>query len=648
MSTYFGEWRFGDPEIGMDFIDTVNQLITHYSADGTNNYREHDLTIVCGAFHTTRESRDEVQPYRSPSGLIFTWDGRLDNRSDLIQQFSSVLSRESPDVSIAALAYERWQQAAFARLAGDWAISIWDPSERKLVLAKDAVGTRHLYWHISANHILWTTSLDLIDHVDTCSRPVNEEYIAGWLSQYPDLGLTPFTTVHSVCPGSTVRLGPRTCVVTNFDNFRPPQSLRYRDDREYEEHFRSLFAESIRRRLRSEGPVLAELSGGMDSSSIVCMADRLMTERQVEAPRVDTVSFFDPSEPNWDESLYFSKVEELRGCVGCHIDVSRSNNSVPGLQKHASGITPGDCLRDPSEAELFAQCLLSNGNRVVLSGIGGDEVLGGVPSPLPELADLLVRAQFQFFGRLREWALASRQPIVHLLAATLRSFLPASGRAVAHACPALEWLRPQFVQRHETAIRGSDERLRLFGPRPSCQENLSAIKALQKQLTCSVPRSNYPHEVRYPYLDKDLLEFLFAIPREQIVRPGQRRSLMRRALVGIVPQEILERKRKAYVLRGPMVAIARNWTGLRAFTSHMVTEEMGIVDACKFRKVLSRIREGAVVPLSPVIRTLLIEQWLRGQIDSNHGSSQVVGSNFTAPARVEAGCDRPYAKESAS
>jgi asparagine synthetase B (glutamine-hydrolysing) len=143
------------------------------------------------------------------------------------------------------------------------------------------------------------------------------------------------------------------------------------------------------------------------------------------------------------------------------------------------------------------------------------------------------------------------------------------------------------------------------------QDNLSALDALQRQLECAGRKTMHPHEVRYPFLDRDLLQFLFAIPREQVIRPGQRRSLMRRALAGIVPQAVLERRRKAFILRAPIVAIARNWSTLEKMTQQMVSEEMGIVNAKKFRDVLLKIRDGHTFPLVPVIRTLLIEQWLR-------------------------------------
>jgi len=79
---------------------------------------------------------------------------------------------------------------------------------------------------------------------------------------------------------------------------------------------------------------------------------------------------------------------------------------------------------------------------------------------------------------------------------------------------------------------------------------------LRRQLACSALPTRPAYELRYPFLDRELLEFLFAIPREQLVRPGQRRSLMRRALTGVVPPEISNRKRKAYVVRGPMAAVS--------------------------------------------------------------------------------------------
>jgi asparagine synthase (glutamine-hydrolysing) len=114
-----------------------------------------------------------------------------------------------------------------------------------------------------------------------------------------------------------------------------------------------------------------------------------------------------------------------------------------------------------------------------------------------------------------------------------------------------------------------------------------------------------------------LLEFLYAIPSTQLVRPGQRRSLMRRALLGIVPNEVLNRKRKAFVARAPLTAICTEFSALLALAQNSISSSLGIVDGAAFADVLRKGRDGQQVPLIPVMRTVAIECWLRALRDSN-------------------------------
>lgn len=618
MSFQFGRCYFDRKDLREDGLALSSDLVFLHGPDGELSYHGDGVDITYSAFHTTVESRSEQQPYHSRSGRVFTWDGRLDNRTELRAQLGAELDRQSSDVAIAAAAYDRWSAGAFGKLTGDWVLSIWDPAERLLILAKDVIGVRRLYWHMSADHVSWSTELDAIVQAETFPPVLDEEYIAGWFSYYPAPHVTPYTAVRAVSPGSFVSIRRGESITTTFGMLDRVRPIRYPKDADYEEHFRSVFAESVKRRLRSDRPVLAELSGGMDSSSIVCMADTLIARAQAETAVLSTVSFYDPSEPNWDERPYFTAIEKNRGRRGLHVDVSNSNCAVPGLKAGVPSITPIRCEGQAQESAPLAEYLRSNGCRIVLSGIGGDEMTGGVPTPIPELADLLARRKFgRLMRRGTEWAIAIRQPCLHLLWSTCRSFLPQRSWPQPSNLYAAKWLSPAFVKRHGEVLCGYDRRLHVLGAPPSLQENLSTLGALQRQLACSGRRTAYPYETRYPYLDRDLLEFLFAIPREQLVRPGQRRSLMRRALRGIVPQEVLERKRKAFILRGPMLAIRENWPVLEAFTRHMVSEDMGILHAAKFQSELLTIREGHIVPMVPVLRTLLIEQWLRTNAQSN-------------------------------
>ncbi|MBS1867517.1 MAG: hypothetical protein JSS69_16505 [Acidobacteria bacterium] len=160
-------------------------------------------------------------------------------------------------------------------------------------------------------------------------------------------------------------------------------------------------------------------------------------------------------------------------------------------------------------------------------------------------------------------------------------------------------------------MRGYPERTRLFGPRPSFQENLATIEVLRRQLCCIPLSSKPPYCKTYPYLDRDLLQFLFALPREQILRPHQRRSLMRRALAGIVPPEVLHGRRKAFVIRGPLTAIASQIDALDHATREMLASQLGILDSSVLAATLREVRAGGSVSIPSVFRVFAMERWLR-------------------------------------
>jgi asparagine synthase (glutamine-hydrolysing) len=146
---------------------------------------------------------------------------------------------------------------------------------------------------------------------------------------------------------------------------------------------------------------------------------------------------------------------------------------------------------------------------------------------------------------------------------------------------------------------------------PSFQENLSTLDLLRRQLACSNSSSELLVDRRYPYLDRDLLEFLYAIPREQLVRPQRRRSLMRRALVGTVPTELLERRRKAFLTRGPMLALSARIPEFVEMTRDMVSGSLGIVNPPAFAYALQKIKTNLEFPIAAILRTLRLESWLR-------------------------------------
>ena len=610
MSVQFGRWDFGGRITPPAYFERAKTILGVYGPDGQREHVGDGIRILYFQFHTTFESRLEVQPFIVPSGTLFVWDGRLDNREELVTATDD-LKPNAPDVQIAARAFAAWGAGCLGKFVGDWALAIWQPDERSLLLARDFLGVRPLFYLADEQSITWSSVLDPLVLCSDKNLELEKECLAGWLSSFPSEHLTPYRGICAVPPASFVLIRAGSKTVQRYWDFNSEKTIRYRSDDEYQEHFLAVFREAVKRRLRSDSPILAELSGGVDSSSIVCVADDLIAQQAASVSRFDTISYFNRDEPNWNEEPYFARVEARRGRTGLHVDVGNGNDFR--TDRECFGVLPSSKSASVKAEVSLARCLRAGGHRVVLSGIGGDEVLGGVPNPLPELADLLVTGRFEKLARkMLEWALPTRKPLLYLIQELIFAFLPPSWVPSREAARPAPWLANDFVKSHKAAIDGYPRRFRWFSQAPSFQANLATLEAIRRQLSCACPPQDQLFEKRYPFLDRTLLEFLFAIPREQIVRPLQRRSLMRRALRGIVPEEILDRRRKAFIARSPLMAIAQRLPNLQqASPRNMLIGSLGLVDQSIFLETLRRGCEGQPIATLTAVRTLVTEEWLR-------------------------------------
>ena len=609
MSAQFGIWnRDGATLAPADRHASALAALGPYGPDAHNLHLDSALAFGFAAFHTTPESRRDRQPLVLSNRLVITWDGRLDNRAELIRELDVNALQEESEVAVVAASYMRWGSECFSRLHGDWALAVWDAKLLLLLLARDYLGTRPLYYRLTSRQLIWSTVIDPLVTDAGHSLTLNREYIEGWLARLPSAHLTPYTEIAAVPPSSYIAVGPTAYRIAQYWDFDPSLNIRYRRDSDYEEHFRESFGRSVQRRLRSDLPVLAHLSGGMDSSSIVCMADHLSAGAAGGPARLETISYFSDEEPNWNERPWFERVEGFRGKTGLHIDVSLART---GSQNRVAGsvpVLPG-AARFSAPPELAAW-IDRTGCRVLLSGFGGDEVTGGVPTPIPELQNLVARASLMSLARqLHTWALRQKRPWIHLLYEALRDFLPWPMTAPAPG-DATPWLLEK-VGRHTAAMRRAEqERLKFFGPLPSFRANLEALEGLRRMLSSSAVPVNPLLDRRYPFLDRELLIFLFAIPRDQIVRPGQRRSLMRRALRGIVPDEILDRRRKAYVGRLPIITVEQRLMQYVGRSTETWLSRLGFIDDKRLCACLAEVCRRRQAPALSLFRVTGIEEWI--------------------------------------
>ena len=118
-------------------------------------------------------------------GFILTWDGRLDNRDELIAELRSELEANPTDVAIVAAAFDRWETDCFRRIVGDWAVSIWKPEQRELLFAADYMAIRHIFYYLKKDRILWSTDLSSLVLLSNDKFHIDDDYVAGYFAHDP-------------------------------------------------------------------------------------------------------------------------------------------------------------------------------------------------------------------------------------------------------------------------------------------------------------------------------------------------------------------------------------------------------------------------------------------------------------------------------
>lgn len=614
MSIIFGARSTEGDSISVEYLLDLARATSRYAPNGTFVRSAGRIGIGYQPNHTHARSPMEGQPAIGRCGNILSFDGRLDNCREL-QRMLDIDGDSVADSFIVLTAFERWGERCFARFVGDWALALWSPRDSALYLARDHAGSRTLYYESANGYLLWSTHLETFFHRSR-SLDLDNMYAARYLAGLPLHDLTPFRTIRSVPLAHYLKFRDNRVVQQAHWQWMIDDRIHYRSDEDYEAHFLTLFSQSVERRTGTGGPILAELSGGIDSTSIVCMSDvlRCSHENSGSVELIDTLSLFNDSEPAWDEKPYFSLVEARRGKVGIHINTENwrptfeppwNCDSVPLLPGMDSGAL---------QRERNLENRLREDYRVVISGIGGDELLGGVPFPMPELADLLITCHLgQFLRRAVEWCLIDRSPLFEMAfrTAAFLSQIYIRGTIGTEAPP--EWMTPA-ARELCAPLRTPFEMNRRIGLRPSTIENGWTWWFMLESLPHLVPAQEVRREYRYPYLDRDLVEFLFRVPREKLLDPGRRRKLMRNALRDIVPAEILERKRKAYVIRKPLISLQGEYERILALFTNSLVAEHGLVAPSKLRRATRSVCDGREPHhWRAVMRYISLELWLRAQ-----------------------------------
>jgi len=615
MSALGGIYHFDGAPVDDNLLVALGQALDKNGPDGGKEIKSGFVGMAYRAFHTNKESRLERQPLVSPIGPMICWDGRLDNRDDLLHQLREDLTGDLTDVGIVMAGYLRWGIDFLPRLIGDFALSLWDPNRRLLLLARDPFGARSLFYHSGKERLIWASLLGPLVDLSYTSLAINDEYIAGYLTDEPEPSITPYKSIYSVPPGAYITQGCGQIITCQYWTLNRSRRICYKNDREYEEHFRDVFRDAVRSRLRSDQVVFAELSGGLDSSSVVCVADSIIKAGEAETYALETISYLYDEAPTSDERAFVACVETKRGKEGHHLK-EEDHRILARLEEQSP-------LFFPSVFQLFARrhravsdVMRESGGRVLLTGQIGDHILWSQAEGSPELADMLLHLNLLGLHRLaKSWSRIQNTPYVEVIwKGVIWPLLPSSIRARSPLAKPAKWLDKTFVKNmnlREPTLRVRDA-FRLPSSRLRYRLLLSAIgwasRGYYQERACI--------EVSHPYLHRPLIEFLLAIPFEQLLRPGETRSIQRRALRNYLSDRIVTRRGK----RGPDEAVyralAREWSRIEAILSDARIRARGYVDLRTFRDELQRARYGRATQSHMILKTISLELWLRSSPQS--------------------------------
>lgn len=573
--------------------------------DGVSGCTEGALALVCGASHIWGDESSSPQPHRSPAGSIVSWDGRLDNRDDLLQCLGSAAQKTS-DAAIALATFERWGSDGLARLIGDWSLVIWDPIRQTLHLARDYMGVRPLYLHAGPAAVRWSSSLGELARRTNRVDALSDRFAARFLALELSTGVTPYEGIREVPTACCVSIGSTGTETTARFWTLQPGLVRYRDPREYEEHLRALWREAVGARLRTTDVVWAELSGGLDSSSVTCMADTLIKNGDVSARAVQPISHVTLESTGGDERRFIADVEARIGASSRIIGVERTSRV---RDADTEWITP---LAAHGVQLACVNHVREHGGRVILSGRMGDTIMGGSPdNSVAVFDDLAERRVRDAIANMRLWSRACRVPFLEIAYGLVRQGLGAPTSMV----------NPPRNARQRAGLELLTPPLRLMADEPLDIPNVASRARLAKRSLVSAvlsyslhARLGIPPELHgvtytFPFAHRPLVEYMLAIPGEELSAPGQTRSLMRRAFDGLVPARVLHRTSKGNY--PPALArLTRAAAAALPPTERLEVVRRGWIDPQRLDRAIRLLVDGSGRTSAEVQRVLRLEEWL--------------------------------------
>jgi asparagine synthase (glutamine-hydrolysing) len=561
MSAIAGIYKIKDGPINLEHGGILMKEFEKYPADDVQTWHNDKVFLGCHAQWITPESRDETLPfYDFERGLVITADAIIDNRNELFERLQVANGRRKgiTDSELILLAYHKWNEDAPKYLVGDFAFMIWDEREQKLFGARDFSGSRTLYFYRNEQQFIFSTTIKPILSIPQIEKKLNEQWLAEYLAiigivDVVDTSATPYKNIEQVPPSHSISVVRDKVTINQYCRLTQGSQLKLRTNEEYLEAFIEVFQQSVTSRLRTYRQVGAQLSGGLDSGSIVSFASNIL---RLQEKKLYTFSYippkdfidFTPSHLMPDERPFIESTVEHVG------NIDEQYLPFEGIDSYSEIDRFLDVMEMPYKffensfwlRGMFEEAQQKNAGILLNGGRGNLSISWG--SAFDYYVTLMKSLKWvRLISELKKYSNnvgASRMRLVSALAKEAFPILNnASEFESSYRFPMI--INPEFAKRTNVfeSLRehGMDESgwfssTNIYEQRKKHFEDgfhWNASNTLASKLSL-----NYSLWKRDPTNDLRVIKFCLSLPEEQYVQNGMDRALIRRATKGYLPDKV--------------------------------------------------------------------------------------------------------------
>ncbi len=563
MSAITGIFYRDGQHLNPEIIEKMNNTLSHRGPDRSNIWCKGSVALGHQMSYTTPESLQERLPfYDAESGMVITADARIDNRDELSEILGIKDTIDNSDSYYILKAYQKWGEKCPEKLLGDFAFVIWDNEKEILFCARDHIGVKPFYYYVSDNKFYFSTEIKALLFDSKIPEELNKKKLAFFLMVIDDKKSTFYKDISKLTAAHSITVYKNRIEFRKYWKLDPQSRIRMSSNEEYFNAFNEIFTESINCRLRSAFPLGFELSGGLDSSSVVCISKKIIKKGEL-----NTFSYIFKDFKESNESEYIQKIIDMGG-IKSHLIYADEISPLENVEDILWAMD--EPYNYPSMSVIWNLLKKEHENniRIILTGLDGDTVISKGQYYFRQLAVTMqwrklyteIRDSSNNFNKDKVIFDQSKSAYIKtsfnkgffniLIKQVLFPLIPDSLKRTLNVykkkdnvrrMPDIYLLNERFIEKSES-IKYLNKYLKeskqakspkkyhyyLINKRPH-QSILEIIDSMSGAFSI---------EQRHPFYDKRLIEFCYALPNEMKFQFGWDRYILRMSMEGILPHEI--------------------------------------------------------------------------------------------------------------